>query len=123
MPTRTPWGAYVAATIGFLGLIFEIGLHAWTAIRHELGLPGDIYELNHAVFIGCMIVGGFGLYWIDPKRTEGSVDVFTRTVVAIGGMWRRTGSRSGDVVPVAVTGENVAVASVTPTKTDDERGQ
>lgn len=115
-----PWSAYVAATIGLFGLIFEIGLHAWTAIRHSIGIQGDVYELNHAAFVGSIIIGFIGLYYIDPKRAEGGADILTRSVVAVGGMWRRTGSRSGDVQQV--TEEHEVIASITPTKTDDERG-
>lgn len=112
--------AYFAAAIGFLGLIFEIGLHAWTAFRHATGIQGDVYELNHAAFVGSIIVGFIGLYYVDPKRASGGADVLTRSVVAIGGMWRRTGARSGDVQQV--TAEHTVIASITPTKTDDERG-
>lgn len=117
-----PWAAYAAALIGILGLLFEISLHAWTAFRHATGIPGDVYELNHAAFAGSMIVGFIGLYWIDPKKTTGGTDVFARTVVAIGGIWRRTGQRSGDVEPVAVPPAAVP-KPVTPVKTDDERGK
>lgn len=116
-----PWAAYIAATIGILGLTFEIILHAWTAIRHSLGIEGDIYELNTAAFVGSIIIGFIGLYYIDPKRAEGGANILTRSVVAVGGMWRRTGSRSGDVQQV--TAEHTVIESVTPTKTDDERGE
>lgn len=115
-----PWLAYLAAAIGFLGLIFEIALHAWTAFRHATGISGDVYELNHAAFIGSIVIGFIGLYYVDPKRAEGGADVLTRSVVAIGGIWRRTGARTGDVQQV--TAEHTVIQSITPTKTDDERG-
>lgn len=124
MPERArrdrPWAAYACALIGILGLLIEIALHAWTAIRHAAGIPGDVYELNHAAFVGSIIVGFIGLYWIDPKRAAGGADVLTRSVVAIGGIWRRTGARTGDVEKVAAA--VVVTDSVTPTKNDDERG-
>lgn len=115
-----PWAAYACALIGLLGLIFEISLHAWTAYRHATGISGDIYELNRAAFIGSIIIGFIGLYYIDPKRAEGGTDILVRSVVAVGGMWRRTGARSGDVQQV--TEEHEVIASITPTKADDERG-
>lgn len=115
-----PWAAYMCAFIGLLGLTFEIALHAWTAFRHAAGIPGDIYELNRAAFVGSIIIGFIGLYYVDPKRASGGADVLTRSVVAIGGLWRRTGARSGDVQQV--TAEHTVIESVTPTKTDDERG-
>jgi hypothetical protein len=118
MIRHRPWAAFICALIGMLGLLFEISLHAWTAYRHAMGIPGDIYELNHGTFIGSIIVGFIGLYYIDPKKAEGGADILTRSVVAVGGMWRRTGSRSGDVENIDV----VATQPVTPTKQDDERG-
>jgi hypothetical protein len=121
MKAHSPWAAYIAATIGLLGLFFEIGLHAWTAYRHAVGIPGDIYQLNQAAFIGSIIIGFIGLYYIDPKRAEGGATVLTRSVVAVGGMWRRTGARTGDVQQI--TKEHEVIQSITPTKTDDERGE
>lgn len=109
------WGGIFLAAVGVISLLLEIALHIWTAVRHVLGIPGDVYELNHAVLIIGIIVGFVGFYILKPKEAEGGADIITRSVVSIVGVIR-TGRRTGDVIPVVAP----VTQPVTPTKRDDE---
>lgn len=118
------WPAAILAAIGVAVVLFEIFLYGYTAVRNVLGVPGTVWELHHPVLWVGVGLGFVGFFWLDPNKAERGADVVTRSVIALGSFWRRTGARTGDLEKVAtVTAiETTITQPVTPTKQDDERG-
>lgn len=101
MSKHRPWLGYLLAALGVVGLLAEIGLHSWTVIRHVLGIPGDIYELNRGVLVVSAVIGFVGFYMINPAGAEGGAGILTRTAVALISVVRGgKGNVSIEVTPV-----------------------
>lgn len=112
MRVHRPWAGYVLALLGVIGVLLELAFHLWTAYRHYMGIPGDVYELNHWVLIALTILGFVGWYLIKPKSAEDGADIITRNAVRLI-IAVRSGRRDTDtftaVLPADVKPGDVAV--------------
>lgn len=83
MKVTRPWAGYFLAALGVLGIVLEAVMHAWTQFRHVMGIPGDVYELNHWLLLVMAVFGFIGWYLIKPKGAEEGTDILTRNAVRI----------------------------------------
>jgi hypothetical protein len=118
MRHHRPWVGYLLATVGVIGLLTEAGTHAWTVFRHQIGKPGDVYELNHLALMVMVALGFVGWYLIAPKGATDGTDILTKRavdiIVAIRSGRRNTDQFTAVIPPEVNSGDAVVIAKPNP---------
>lgn len=106
MPRITSWGLLgkFCAVIGLLIVVAEVGLHflSWYL--------GKDYEMNHFVVAIGAVLGFWGFWTMDPKKTEDGAHVLSDLIPGA----KLFGRRKSDAVAVPEVTTVITAKPVTP---------